>query len=67
MDCCYGCVAPKRHKACWDHCPEYIKEKVERDRRKAEDSKRNAISVNIYRQRLDGIIRATKKHGSNRK
>lgn len=67
MKCCYGCVPPKRHTACWDHCKDYIDEKAENERRKAKDKKRNAVGVGIYRQRLDGIIRAVKKHGNNRK
>lgn len=67
MKCCHGCVPPKRHKACWDHCPDYIAEKGEHDRRKAADYKRNAVGVGIYRQKMDGVIRAIKRHGSNRK
>ena len=67
MKCCHGCVPPKRHTACWGHCPEYIEEKAECDRRKKENNKRNAVSVGIYRQKIDGVFRAVKRHGRNRK
>lgn len=35
IECCHHCVPPKRHTACWDHCPEYAKEKAEYNERKA--------------------------------
>lgn len=35
IECCHHCVAPKRHTACWGHCPEYAKEKAEYEARKA--------------------------------
>jgi hypothetical protein len=63
MECCNGCVPPKRHKACWGHCPEYIAERAEYDRRKAIEDQKNAVRNGIYLQKVDGIIRAVKKHG----
>ena len=67
MKCCHGCVAPKRHEACWGHCPEYIEEKAEYDRRKSAEDKKNAVRIGIYYQKSDGVLRAIKRHGSNRK
>ena len=34
IQCCNGCVPPKRHLACWSDCPDYIAEKEEEDRKK---------------------------------
>ena len=67
VECCRHCVAPKRHRACWDHCPEYIEERAEYDKRKAAEDLRNAVKNGIYSQKSDSIIRAIRRHGSNRK
>ena len=67
MKCCNGCVKPKRYPGCHDHCPEHIAEKAEYDRRKAAEDKKKAVSNGIYRQKSDGVYRATKRHGGNRK
>ena len=67
MKCCHGCVAPKRHTACWGHCPEYIEERAEYDKKKAAEDKKKAVNLSIYYQKCDGVRRATKKHGSKRK
>ena len=67
MKCCYGCVAPKRYPGCHSHCPEYIEERAEYDRRKAAEDQKNAVSNGIYLQKSDGVYRATKRHGGNRK
>lgn len=67
MNCCHGCVAPKRKPGCHDHCPEYIAERVEYDRLKAVEDLRNAVKNGIYLQKSYGISRCIKRHGSNRK
>lgn len=64
MNCCKGCVAPKRHEACWGHCPEYIAEKAEYDRRKAIMDKEKAVSIGIYKQKSNGVHRAMKRRGN---
>ena len=67
MKCCHGCVAPKRHEACWGHCPEYIAERAEYDKRKDVEDRKSAVRNGIYMQKVYGVHRAMKKHGSNRK
>lgn len=67
MKCCFGCVPPKRHTACWDHCPEYIEEKKKHDMRKEADYKKNLIGIGIYQQKMNGVIRAIKRHGGKRR
>ena len=66
MDCCKNCVAPKRHTACWGHCPDYAEERAEYDRKKAIADHEKAVAMGIYYQKSDGVHRAIKKHGSKR-
>ena len=40
IKCCHGCVAPKRHLGCHDHCEEYIKERDELHRKKEIDKEK---------------------------
>lgn len=58
IKCCKGCVAPKRHTACWGHCPEYQKEKAEYDERKAVEDKKRRTDQAIYHQRSAAIAKA---------
>lgn len=67
IKCCIPCVAPKRHPGCHDHCPEYIEEKAEHERKKAAEDKEKAVRQGIYAQKSEAVTRAIKKHGSNRK
>ena len=47
ITCCKDCK--KRHRACWDSCPEY------REQKAFEDAKREALQKEAYeRQSLDG-------------
>ena len=63
IKCCNGCVAPKRHTACWDHCPEYLAEKEQDEQKKAQDRLKRKVSSDIYQQRADRIAKATRHHG----
>lgn len=64
---CKGCVAPKRYPGCHDHCPEYIAERAEHDRRKAiYDRKRNTSNA-IYQNRSKKIEKALRDRESARK
>ena len=51
ITCCHHCVPPKRHTACWDHCPEYLKEKAEHEAKKAERRKKEEIERRLNAQR----------------
>ena len=44
ITCCYGCVAPKRHPGCHDHCPEYIEQKAKHDKERIALAEQNSIS-----------------------
>ena len=67
IKCCYGCVAPKRHEACHEachgHCPEYLAEKEQEEQKKAQDSLRRKVSLDIYQQRADMVAKARRRHG----
>ena len=58
MNCCNGCVAPKRHEACWDHCDEYKEEKAAYEKRKAEYYGNTQVKSGLIAQQEKSIIRA---------
>ena len=58
IKCCKGCVPPKRHTACWDHCPEYNKENAENKARKAVADKKKFTDQGIYLQRAKAVAKA---------
>ena len=62
IKCCRDCVAPKRHTACWDHCPEYLAEKAEHESCKAKDDNRRRVQNAIYNQRAINVTKAMRKH-----
>ena len=64
--CCYGCVAPKRHPGCHDHCPDRREEMALNEEQKAIEKKKKAISAGIDAQKFAGINRANKKNRPKR-
>lgn len=60
ISCCHHCVPPKRHTACWDHCPEYLKEKAEYETIKAERRKKEAIERGLDAQKYAFVNQARK-------
>lgn len=60
IKCCNGCVAPKRHPGCHDHCPEYGAEKAEHERLKANEFERRKVKNDIYNQRAMHVTKALK-------
>ena len=67
IKCCNGCVPPKRHTACWDHCPEYKKEKAENEAQKAILDKEKSISLGIYYQKSQAVSKALKNRRYSQK
>ena len=63
IECCHHCVPPKRHTACWGHCPEYKKEKADYEAKKAVEDQRRKVKSDIYCQRADSIAKSNRKHG----
>ena len=60
--CCNGCVPPKRHEACWGHCPDYAAEKAVHDAQKAADDMRRSVVSGIISQKVNGVNRAMKSN-----
>lgn len=60
IHCCYGCVAPKRYPGCHGSCPEYLAEKTEHDRIKAEYDRERQITGAIHGERSDKVYKALK-------
>lgn len=58
--CCNGCVQPKRHPGCHDHCPEYLEEKVVYEAKKAEVDKRKYLNAGLDAQAIASVNRARK-------
>lgn len=58
IKCCKGCVAPKRHPGCHDHCPEYKDEKTEHERLKAIHDQQREITNAIYADRSKKVYKA---------
>ena len=58
--CCRYCVPPKRHTACWDHCPEYLKEKAAYEALKAERRKQREIIDGLIAEKYASVKRAQK-------
>ena len=60
ISCCHYCVPPKRHTACWDHCPEYLKQKAEFEAKKAERRKKVELDRGLDAQKYAAVKRAQK-------
>lgn len=58
--CCYGCVAPKRYPGCHGVCQEYLAQKEEHDRIKAEHDKANQTTGAIVGSQMDKVYKAMK-------
>lgn len=62
INCCYGCVPPKRTPTCkFDgSCNKYAKAKKQHDSLKAEYDKKEAVGQGIYFQRSNKVYKAMK-------
>lgn len=59
--CCNGCVPPKRHPGCHDHCPDFITEKLVDDLREEKYRKQQEIHLGLRDQKTRGVIKANKR------
>ena len=57
---CFQCVAPKRHPGCHGHCPEYLEEKAEYNRKKEAYDRERSIGIGIYCSRTEQVMKAMK-------
>ena len=63
IKCCYGCVPPKRHTACWGHCPDYAREKAQHEMDTAAYKKKKTAESSVTSQKFDGVRRACRRKG----
>ena len=63
IKCCNGCAPPKRHEACWGHCPDFAAEKAEDAEKKKQEDMRRKVNNSIYQQRSDSVTKALRRHG----
>ena len=63
IQCCRNCVAPKRHTACWGHCPEYLAEKKKHYAQREQEHNKRKVDNDIYNQRATRITKALRRHG----
>ena len=64
--CCKGCEAPKRYPGCHSVCQEYIDQKAEYDRLKAEADNERRIAQAIYGERGRKVYQAMKGYRGNK-
>jgi hypothetical protein len=57
---CKGCVAPKRYPGCHAVCPEYLAQKEQHDKEKAEAFKKKHIYDGLNAQAVSSIYRSQK-------
>lgn len=61
IECCNGCVPPKRTSDCHGYCQEYAKERAELDESKRIINQNAYIASGVQEQKYDRIAKAMKK------
>ena len=64
--CCKGCEAPKRYPGCHGVCQEYLEQKKEHDRVKAEHDKTQHTTGAIIGSQMNKVYKAMKSLRSKR-
>lgn len=64
IQCCKGCVPPRRNPYCHSNCPEYIAEKEDYDKKMAEFKKKEDVSRAIQSSRGQKVYKALKDNRS---
>ena len=67
IECCHGCVPPKRHTACWGHCPEYAKAREEYEARKVAYYGDSVVNQGLIEQRTRGVMKMNRHNRKWRK
>lgn len=65
-DCCYGCVAPKRHSGCHSTCPEFEKRKEKEKQMKEFEKENRPPKIYNYDYDVNGRIYTGKNGGPKR-
>lgn len=67
INCCNGCVAPKRYPGCHGHCPEYLEEKAHWDALMDAERKKMSIQYGITTARSEAVSKALKSRRYSQK
>ena len=60
INSCKECKPPKRYPGCHDHCQEYLAQKAEHDKCKAEEYKKRQTSYGLTIERTAAVAKAMK-------
>lgn len=63
IQCCNGCLPPKRNGYCHTYCKDYIDEKAADAEKKAAENAKKKTNNDIYMQKAAGVHRAMRRHG----
>ena len=61
INCCNGCIAPKRHPGCHGHCIDYVIDKAFHDADMEIAKEKKKKESNLNSQTVEGIFKAYKK------
>lgn len=64
INCCNGCVPPKRTPVCHSYCPEYKEQKEVTDREREEAYRKRKITGEVYAQKMEGVYKSKRKNRS---
>lgn len=67
INCCKGCVAPKRYPGCHGRCPEYLEEKARWDELMAAERKKLDTQYGITSARSEAVGKALKSRRYSQK
>lgn len=65
INCCKGCVPPKRNPHCHGTCPEYLAEKAAYEARRKEVDRKKFADYELNAQREKGVYIARKSRRRN--
>jgi hypothetical protein len=67
INCCNGCVPPKRYPGCKAHCPDYIIDNAFHQVEKEAERKRKSIQYGITTARSEAVSKALKSRRYSQK
>lgn len=65
INCCKGCVPPKRNPHCHGTCPEYLAEKAAYEELRTEANRKKFLDFDLNAQREKAVQTARKRRRHN--
>ena len=65
INCCRGCVPPKRNPHCHGTCPEYLAEKAAYEEKRKEANRKKFLDFDLNAQREKAVQTARKRWRHN--